>query len=93
MFISLMLMFMGGLFGICMSRKHLLLTLFYLEYLILSLYFVLYFFLLWLGCEIYFVLIFLVFSVCEGALGLGVLVSMIRGHGNDLLGSLSILSW
>nr|YP_009643450.1 NADH dehydrogenase subunit 4L [Melamphaus faber]APO08880.1 NADH dehydrogenase subunit 4L [Melamphaus faber] len=90
---SLILMFMGGLFGICMSRKHLLLTLFYLEYLILSLYFSMFLFLLWYCCEIYFVLIFLVFSVCEGALGLGVLVSMIRGHGNDLLSSLSILVW
>jgi NADH-ubiquinone oxidoreductase chain 4L len=26
---------------------------------------------------------FLVFSVCEGALGLSILVSMIRGFGND----------
>nr|YP_009643398.1 NADH dehydrogenase subunit 4L [Pyrrhopeplus carduelis]APO08815.1 NADH dehydrogenase subunit 4L [Pyrrhopeplus carduelis] len=91
--LSLIIMFVSGVVVFCLSHKHLLLTLFSMEFLVLSLYFMFFMFLLWSGCEIYFILFFLVFSVCEGALGLGVLVSMIRSHGNDFLSSLSILSW
>nr|YP_009643463.1 NADH dehydrogenase subunit 4L [Euscopus rufipes]APO08893.1 NADH dehydrogenase subunit 4L [Euscopus rufipes] len=92
-YFSFIFMFISGLIIFCLSYKHLLLTLFSLEYLVLSLYLMFFVFLLWVGCELFFVLIFLVFSVCEGALGLGVLVNMIRSYGNDLLSSLSILSW
>nr|YP_010310396.1 NADH dehydrogenase subunit 4L [Melanacanthus marginatus]UMY75931.1 NADH dehydrogenase subunit 4L [Melanacanthus marginatus] len=90
---SLFLMFFIGVVIFSLARKHLLLTLFSLEYLVLVLFLTLFMFLLMYGYEMYFVLFFLVFSVCEGALGLGVLVNMIRSHGNDLLSSLSILSW
>nr|UPL65243.1 NADH dehydrogenase subunit 4L [Ectatops sp.] len=93
MFLSLGFMFISGLFIFCLSYSHLLLTLFSLEYLVLSLYLTFFLLLLWMGCDLYFILIFLVFSVCEGALGLGVLVNMIRSCGNDLLSSLSVLSW
>jgi NADH-ubiquinone oxidoreductase chain 4L len=31
------------------------------------------------------------FSVCEGSLGLSILVSMIRSHGNDYFQSYSVL--
>jgi hypothetical protein len=31
----------------------------------------------------FFVVYFFVFSVCEGSLGLSILVSIIRSHGND----------
>nr|YP_009643385.1 NADH dehydrogenase subunit 4L [Pyrrhopeplus posthumus]APO08802.1 NADH dehydrogenase subunit 4L [Pyrrhopeplus posthumus] len=93
MILSLIIMFVSGVVVFCLSHKHLLLTLFSMEFLVLSLYFMFFMFLLWSGCEIYFILFFLVFSVCEGALGLGVLVSMIRSHGNDFLSSLSVLSW
>jgi NADH-ubiquinone oxidoreductase chain 4L len=34
---------------------------------------------------------FLTFRVCEGALGITVLVSLIRTHGNDYFNSFSIL--
>nr|QFP99299.1 NADH dehydrogenase subunit 4L [Myrmoplasta mira] len=91
--LSLFFMFISGVFVFCLSYKHLLLTLFGLEYLVLCLYVMFYVYLLMFSCELYFILIFLIFSVCEGALGLGVLVSMIRNYGNDYLSSLSILSW
>lgn len=91
--IILLLIFILGIITFSAVRKHLLLTLFRLEYLVLVLFLSLFFFLLKFGFEIYFILIFLVFTVCEGALGLGVLVNIIRRHGNDLLSSLSILSW
>nr|YP_010043669.1 NADH dehydrogenase subunit 4L [Tinda javana]QPD06990.1 NADH dehydrogenase subunit 4L [Tinda javana] len=41
--------------------------------------------------EMYFSMMFLTFSVCEGTLGLSLLVSMIRSHGNDYFNSFSIL--
>lgn len=37
-------------------------------------------------------LIFLVFTISEGALGLSILVSLVRRQGNDYLTRLSILS-
>jgi NADH-ubiquinone oxidoreductase chain 4L len=42
--------------------------------------------------ELHFVFcFFLVFSVCEGSLGLPILVSMIRGFGNDYFQSYDVL--
>lgn len=38
-----------------------------------------------------FVLLFLVFAVCEGRTGLGVLVRVVRSHGSDVLGGFSLL--
>jgi NADH-ubiquinone oxidoreductase chain 4L len=49
----------------------------------LSLFVIIYFYLCLFNYELYFVMLFLVFSVCEGALGLSILVSIIRGFGND----------
>nr|YP_009654780.1 NADH dehydrogenase subunit 4L [Molipteryx lunata]YP_010995005.1 NADH dehydrogenase subunit 4L [Molipteryx fuliginosa]QCI09335.1 NADH dehydrogenase subunit 4L [Molipteryx lunata]WOZ14013.1 NADH dehydrogenase subunit 4L [Molipteryx fuliginosa] len=91
--LSINFMFFVGVVGFSFTRKHLLMTLFSLEYLILVLFLLLFFYLLSIGFEMYIILVFLTFTVCEGALGLGVLVNMIRSHGNDLLSSLSILSW
>nr|QPA36044.1 NADH dehydrogenase subunit 4l [Camarochiloides weiweii] len=84
---------LSGIYVFCSKRKHLLLTLLSLEYLVIGLFFIFYIFLMVFGFESYFVLVFLTFSVCEGAMGLGVLVSLIRSHGNDNISSLSLLSW
>lgn len=70
-----------------------LITLFSLEYLVISLFLLFFIFLLNFGFDLYYLLFFLVFTVCEGALGLGVLVNVIRNHGNDYLIGLSVLSW
>nr|QCI09372.1 NADH dehydrogenase subunit 4L [Lygaeus sp. FS-2019] len=86
-------MFLSGMFVFCSSRSHLLITFFSLEFLVLVLFYLFFIYLIKIGAELYFILFFLVFSVCEGSLGLSVLVNMIRSHGNDLLSSLSILSW
>nr|UPL65968.1 NADH dehydrogenase subunit 4L [Hyalopeplus sp.] len=84
-------MFFSGLLVFCSMRKHLLLTLLSLEYLVLFIYllFIL-FFMNYLG-NMYLIMIFLTFSVCEGVLGLSILVSMIRSYGNDQVNSLFIL--
>nr|YP_010463288.1 NADH dehydrogenase subunit 4L [Macropes dentipes]UUJ37812.1 NADH dehydrogenase subunit 4L [Macropes dentipes] len=91
MSLYIIFMFLSGLIVFCSLRKHLLVVLFSLEYLVIILFLLFFIFLFLFGFEMYYLLIFLVFSVCEGALGLGVLVNFIRSHGNDLLSSFSSL--
>nr|AKN01347.1 NADH dehydrogenase subunit 4L [Entomovelia sp. YC-2015] len=86
-------MYMCGIFIFCSLRKHLLLTLLSLEYLVVVVFMMFFFFLYNFISENNFIILFLTFSVCEGALGLGILVSMIRCHGNDNLLNLSGLLW
>nr|YP_002213647.1 NADH dehydrogenase subunit 4L [Atelura formicaria]ABS88985.1 NADH dehydrogenase subunit 4L [Atelura formicaria] len=81
----------GGMVVYVSRRKHLLITLLSLEFIVLGMYC---FMLGWLegvGHEMYFSLLFLTMSVCEGTLGLSVLVSMIRTHGNDYFEGFSII--
>nr|UFZ13381.1 NADH dehydrogenase subunit 4L [Ctenochauliodes yangi] len=85
------IMFMSGLWVFISNRKHLLLMLLSLEFMVISLFMFLIIFLLMFDYEAYFSMVFLTFSVCEGALGLGILVSMIRTHGNDYFSSFNIL--
>nr|ACJ69556.1 NADH dehydrogenase subunit 4L [Ochterus marginatus] len=92
-FFSVLLMFMFGLVGFCSVLKPLLLTLLSLEFIVLSLFLMFFYFLSIFGYEYYFSLIFFTFSVCEGALGLSILVSLICSHGNDYVFSLSVLLW
>nr|QNV11652.1 NADH dehydrogenase subunit 4L [Coenosia mollicula] len=89
-FLSSVLLLMG-VFTFVSNRKHLLSMLLSLEYIVLSLFFMLFIYLNMLNYEFFFMLMFLVFSVCEGALGLSILVSMIRTHGNDYFQSFNIL--
>lgn len=77
----------------CSTHKHLLLSLLRLEYIVLSAFICLFLTIINYGHEIYLSIIFLVFTVCEGALGLSILVSLVRSQGNDYLSSISILSW
>nr|YP_010248513.1 NADH dehydrogenase subunit 4L [Turanogryllus eous]QTK22277.1 NADH dehydrogenase subunit 4L [Turanogryllus eous] len=80
-----------GMWVYCSKRKHLLVVLLSLEYMVLFTFFLL---INWLGMlqyEMYFSMIYLVFAVCEGSLGLGILVSMVRSHGNDYFQSFVVL--
>nr|QLY89690.1 NADH dehydrogenase subunit 4L [Ladona fulva] len=81
---------LSGLWSFVSKRKHLLSTLLSLEFIVLSLFFYVFFVLLFYF-ELYFLMYFLTFGVCEGALGLGILVSMIRSHGNDYFNSFNML--
>jgi len=80
-----------GLFMFVSIRKHLLSILLSLEFIVLILFLLLFIYLHIINYEIYFRIIFLTFSVCEGALGLSILVSLIRTHGNDNFQSFRIL--
>nr|YP_009383608.1 NADH dehydrogenase subunit 4L [Zelandoperla fenestrata]ARS43780.1 NADH dehydrogenase subunit 4L [Zelandoperla fenestrata] len=84
-------MFICGGWVFSSKRKHLLLTLLSLEFIVLSLFLFLFIYLNFLNYELFFSMMFLTFSVCEGALGLSILVSMIRTHGNDYFQSFSVL--
>nr|ASM82783.1 NADH dehydrogenase subunit 4L [Neopanorpa chelata] len=85
------ILLISGIFVFSSKRKHLLVTLLSLEFIVLSLFMILFLYLNYYNYETYFSMVFLVFSVCEGALGLSILVSMIRTHGNDFFQSFSIL--
>nr|YP_010022585.1 NADH dehydrogenase subunit 4L [Sarcophaga carnaria]QOP39433.1 NADH dehydrogenase subunit 4L [Sarcophaga carnaria] len=85
------ILFIMGVFTFVSNRKHLLSMLLSLEYIVLSLFLLLFIYLNLLNFEFFFSMMFLTFSVCEGALGLSILVSMIRTHGNDYFQSFNIL--
>nr|ADW83157.1 NADH dehydrogenase subunit 4L [Boreus elegans] len=81
----------SGMWSFAFKRKHLLITLLSLEYIILSLFLLLFIYLNIYDNEIFFSMMFLCFSVCEGVMGLSILVSMIRAYGNDYFQSFNIL--
>nr|YP_010570566.1 NADH dehydrogenase subunit 4L [Palomena angulosa]UZG89990.1 NADH dehydrogenase subunit 4L [Palomena angulosa] len=82
-----------GVIIFCSTRKHLLLSLLSLEFMVLCVFLFMFMMMMNYGYELYFSMIFLVFTVCEGALGLSILVSLVRSQGNDYLLSMSLLSW
>nr|YP_011010455.1 NADH dehydrogenase subunit 4L [Xenobates argentatus]WPW47083.1 NADH dehydrogenase subunit 4L [Xenobates argentatus] len=86
-------MFFTGILIFISLRKHLLLTLLSLEYLVVIIFFSFFLFLYNYLSENNFIILFLTFSVCEGVLGLSILVTMIRSFGNDNLLNLSGLLW
>nr|AVN67823.1 NADH dehydrogenase subunit 4L [Ischnoptera deropeltiformis] len=86
-----MFIFFCGIWVFASSCKHLLVTLLSLEFIVLILYLCLYIYLNMFNYELFFSMVFLSFSVCEGALGLSILVSMIRGYGNDFFNTFSML--
>nr|UJG45263.1 NADH dehydrogenase subunit 4L [Leuctra hippopus] len=86
-----LVLFVCGVLVFSSKRKHLLLTLLSLEFIVLGLFLVLFIYLNALNYELFFSMVFLTFTVCEGALGLSILVSMIRTHGNDYFQTFSVL--
>jgi len=80
-----------GLISFISNRKHLLSILLSLEFIVLGLFLILFIYLCIIDYENFLRIIFLTFSVCEGALGLSILVSLIRTHGNDYFQSFSVL--
>nr|QTH79130.1 NADH dehydrogenase subunit 4L [Hemathlophorus sp.] len=87
----LMLLFFMSFISFCLNRSHLLMMLLSLEFIILIIYFMLIIYLMMFEVELYFSMMFLVFSVCEGVLGLSILILIVRLHGNDSFQILSIL--
>nr|YP_009469766.1 NADH dehydrogenase subunit 4L [Schizocephala bicornis]AVE15732.1 NADH dehydrogenase subunit 4L [Schizocephala bicornis] len=84
-------MFIWGLWVFCSSRKHLLMTLFSLEVIILTLFIILYYYVVLWGSELYISMFFLTFAVWEGALGLSILVFLIWTPRNDFFDLYNLL--
>nr|YP_010554733.1 NADH dehydrogenase subunit 4L [Arctopsyche spinescens]UYO79366.1 NADH dehydrogenase subunit 4L [Arctopsyche spinescens] len=76
---------------ISLNRKHLLSLLLSLEFimLILMLFMVVYF--SNIQNEYYFLMVFMVMMVCEGVLGISILVLMVRFYGNDYFQLFSVM--
>nr|AWV83207.1 NADH dehydrogenase subunit 4L [Cryptotympana facialis] len=84
------LMFVSGLISLSMNRKHLMTSLLSLEMMILGLFCSFSYILMFMYIDMFMLLIFLTFSVCEGVMGLSCLIVLIRSHGNDYLLSMSL---
>nr|UFI48425.1 NADH dehydrogenase subunit 4L [Gunungidia aurantiifasciata] len=82
-------MFFISIMSLVFIRKHILLCLLSLEFMVLSLLFLILLFCLnFIYSNFYVFVILMTFYVCEGVLGLSLMVYMIRFHGNDYLNSM-----
>nr|YP_007353852.1 NADH dehydrogenase subunit 4L [Paracymoriza prodigalis]AFQ31593.1 NADH dehydrogenase subunit 4L [Paracymoriza prodigalis] len=91
MWLVMLIMYIMGNLIFVSKYKHLLIVLLSLEFIVLSIFFFMVIMFSNIEYEMYMLMVFLVFSVWEGALGLSILVSMIRTHGNDYFQSLNLL--
>nr|YP_010516635.1 NADH dehydrogenase subunit 4L [Hulodes caranea]UXN44136.1 NADH dehydrogenase subunit 4L [Hulodes caranea] len=91
MWLIFIVMFIVGNMIFVLKHKHLLIVLLSLEFIVLSIFFFMLIFLSYIDYDMYMLMVFLVFSVCEGALGLSILVSLIRTHGNDYFQGFNLL--
>lgn len=91
MLIIVFIIYIVGNIIFASNYKHLLIVLLRLEFIVLSIYFFFLIFLRFIEYNIYILIVFLVFSVCEGALGLSILVLIIRTHGNDYFQRFNLL--
>nr|YP_010478277.1 NADH dehydrogenase subunit 4L [Nesophrosyne sp. 23 GMB-2012]UVI59721.1 NADH dehydrogenase subunit 4L [Nesophrosyne sp. 23 GMB-2012] len=89
MFILFIYMYIMSIFSILLVRKHIFLCLLSLEYVVLSLTMMYSYYFVYTS-SFYMLIMMMVFFVCEGVLGLSVLVSLIRCHGNDFIMTLSM---
>nr|UEK25855.1 NADH dehydrogenase subunit 4L [Pachygrapsus fakaravensis] len=89
--VSAIIMFFCGLWSFISYHKHLLSSLLSLEFMMLGVFWLLVENSTNIGSEVYFGLFFLTMAVCEGALGLALLVLIVRSHGNDYFKSFNML--
>lgn len=89
-FFSVIIIFCG-LWRFISYNKHLLNSLLRLEFMILGTFWLLRVGISNVGSEIYVSLFFLTLVVCEGALGLSLLVMIVRRHGNDFFKRFNVL--
>ncbi|YP_002808479.1 NADH dehydrogenase subunit 4L (mitochondrion) [Palaemon carinicauda] len=80
-----------GALAFVMKRKHLLNLLLSLEFIMVSIFWFMLSVVGFLGGDSFFLMFFLTLAACEGALGLALLVSIVRSHGSDNFNSFSIL--
>nr|APX39713.1 NADH dehydrogenase subunit 4L [Cassida rubiginosa] len=86
-----MMIYLSGLVVFLLSFKHFLFILLSLEFMMLSIFLSLYSLFSFSIINIFFSMIYLTMVVCEGVLGLSIMVSIVRSSGNDNLLSLTSL--
>nr|YP_009489591.1 NADH dehydrogenase subunit 4L [Losaria neptunus]SPP23494.1 NADH dehydrogenase subunit 4L [Losaria neptunus] len=91
MMLVMLIMYLIGNMIFVSKHKHLLIVLLSLEFIVLSIFLFMMVMFNFIEYNMYMLMVFLLFSVCEGALGLSILVSMIRTHGNDYFQSFNLL--
>nr|AOY39781.1 NADH dehydrogenase subunit 4L [Xyleborinus saxesenii] len=79
------MLFFSGLTSYILSNKHFLLMLISLEVMVLSVYMIMFMYFVYFDSEVFINMVYLSLSVCEGALGLTLLVILIRTHGMDMV--------
>nr|ALO77690.1 NADH deshydrogenase subunit 4L [Urodontus glabratus] len=90
-YVSSIFMSLSGFVLYSLNVNIFLLMLLSLEFISLSLYLGLFCYLSMYSMEYFFLMMYLTMIVCEGALGLSILVLMVRVHGNDYVLSFSML--
>nr|YP_010352993.1 NADH dehydrogenase subunit 4L [Prionopetalum kraepelini]UOF70476.1 NADH dehydrogenase subunit 4L [Prionopetalum kraepelini] len=86
----MLVLIISGFITFVLMHKHTLNMLLSLEFIMLSLVVGLSMLLNNLESESYFILYFLTFAACEGALGLSIIVAMIRSHGSDFFWTFNV---
>ncbi len=81
----------SGLWVVVVRHRHLLVVLLGLEQMVVGGFSLILFLLVCFDIEAYFSVMFLTFAVCEGSLGLSVLVALSRSFGSDYFSSFSVL--
>nr|QQQ88668.1 NADH dehydrogenase subunit 4L [Hyalella cajasi] len=82
MLLSLIMLSMS-MYSFVMNRTHLLNSLLSLEMMSVTIYFLIGVIFVTLGLELFYLMFFLVLIVCEGVLGISLLVSLVYSHGED----------
>nr|YP_010444573.1 NADH dehydrogenase subunit 4L [Antialcidas floripennae]UTI38483.1 NADH dehydrogenase subunit 4L [Antialcidas floripennae] len=80
--------FFLGVLSLSLVRKHIFLCLISLEFIIIYLLMIFYLYCLMFFSSLYIYVVLMTFYVCEGVLGLSLIVLMIRCHSNDYLSSM-----
>jgi NADH:ubiquinone oxidoreductase subunit K len=88
--VTILLITFIGLITFAFLRNHIVATLLRLEFASLSVYLLLFITLAPAPRELYLSLVYLTLAACEGALGLSILVAVIKHKGNDYLNSPSL---
>nr|YP_010484322.1 NADH dehydrogenase subunit 4L [Oecleopsis sinicus]UVV36483.1 NADH dehydrogenase subunit 4L [Oecleopsis sinicus] len=79
-----------GVISLVVTRKHYLMSLLSLEFIFLSLFLLNLYYLNFYDFEYFYCIMFLIFGVCDGVLGLSLLVFMVRSLGNDYIDFFSL---
>nr|YP_010381744.1 NADH dehydrogenase subunit 4L [Symplanella unipuncta]UDL72132.1 NADH dehydrogenase subunit 4L [Symplanella unipuncta] len=85
-----MMIFFSGFVGLMIVRKYFLLSLLMMEFMSVSLFGILNYYFMFFSYENFFSILFLVFSVCDGVLGLSLMVYLVRKDSFDYLMSMSM---